>query len=311
MKKIPVTVIIPVKNEESNLPHCLNILRDFDQVMVIDSYSTDQTGKIAEEFGVEIHQFSWDGKFPKKRNWALRNLPINNDWVLFLDADEFLTEDFKQELVHKIQNASISGYWIKYTTHFMGKKLKYGERFKKLALFKFGEAEYEKIDEDCWSHLDMEVHEHTIVKGLVGKFETFVVHNDFKNLDAYIHRHNAYSTWESHRFFCIQKKGFKELDAKQVLKYRLIQLGLLPIFSFLGGYFLKLGFLDGIVGFYFAQYRASYFFQIQSKIKELASQRIKNPRESKKSILKQPEERKGNLEFHQIVRKKRCEITQK
>ncbi|MBZ9728624.1 glycosyltransferase family 2 protein [Salegentibacter sp. JZCK2] len=288
MKKLPVTVIIPVKNEECNLPHCLKMLKDFDQVMVVDSYSKDQTVKIAEEFGVEIHQFSWDGKFPKKRNWVLRNLPINNEWVLFLDADEFLTEDFKQELIQKIKDASISGYWIPYTNYFMGKELRYGESFKKLALFKFGEGEYEKIDEDYWSHLDMEVHEHILVKGRVGKFKSYVVHNDYKNLEAYIKRHNAYSTWETHRFFSIEKNGFKGLDGKQLLKYRLIQLGLLPIFCFLGGYFLKLGFLDGIEGFYFAQYRASYFYQVQMKIKEIGSKQIKNTGEPIRLSLSQP-----------------------
>lgn len=269
MKKIPVTVIVPVKNEECNLPYCLKMLTDFDQVMVIDSNSRDQSCRIAEDYGAEIHQFSWNGRFPKKRNWALRNLTIHNDWVLFLDADEFLTEDFIKELSEKIKNESFSGYWISYTHHFMGKELRYGERFKKLALFKVGEGEYEKIDEENWSHLDMEVHEHTLVDGLVGNLESKVLHNDFKNLECYIHKHNAYSSWEAHRFISLQEYGFKKLDSKQVLKYRLLKWGLLPTFCFLGSYFLKFGFLDGIEGFYFAQFRASYFFQVQSKIKEL------------------------------------------
>lgn len=273
MKKVPVTVIIPVKNEEANLPHCLKLLSDFDQILVVDSNSTDSTVEIARKHGAEIHQFIWNGKFPKKRNWVLRNLPINNDWVLFLDADEFLTEDFKQELVQKIQDASISGYWIPFSNYFMGKELRYGEHFKKLALFRVGEGEYEKIDEDSWSPLDMEVHEHTVVKGRVGKFESHVVHNDFKSLESYIQRHNAYSTWEARRFLLIQKNRFKGLNFKQIIKYRLLQWGLLPPFCFLGGYFLKLGFLDGLKGFYFAQFRANYFFQIQIKIKELANQR--------------------------------------
>lgn len=284
MKRIPVTVIIPVKNEECNLAHCLNQLKNFDQVMVIDSYSKDQTVKIAEECGAELHQFSWNGRFPKKRNWVLRNLPINNEWVLFLDADEFLTEVFKQELILKIQNTTISGYWITYTTYFMGKRLRYGERLRKLALFKVGQGEYEKIDEDSWSHLDMEVHEHTIIKGQVGKIKNCVIHNDYKDLQSYIDRHNAYSTWEAHRYFSVKKNGFRNLNSKQLLKYRLIQMGLLPIFSFLGSYFLKLGFLDGFEGFYFAQLRTSYFFQIQSKIREL--KRLVIESHSKKRVYK-------------------------
>ena len=290
MKKIPVTVIIPVKNEESNLSHCLNMLKDFEQVMVVDSFSTDQTVQIAEDFGVEIHQFSWNGKFPKKRNWVLRSLPIKNDWVFFLDADEFLTEDFKVELIQKIQDTSVSGYWIPYTNYFMGKELRYGEHFKKLALFKFGEGEYEKIDENFWSHLDMEVHEHTLVKGRVSSFDNYVVHNDFKDLESYIQRHNAYSTWEARRFLSIQKTGFENLNSKQVLKYRLIQMGLLPTFCFLGSYFLKFGFLDGVEGFYFAQFRASYFFQVQMKIRELAGRQNKEVGKSVRMSLTRPKE---------------------
>ena len=288
MKNIPVTVVIPVKNEECNLPHCLNMLRDFNQVIIVDSQSTDRTAEIAEEFGAEFHQFCWNGKFPKKRNWVLWNLEINNDWVLFLDADEFLTEDFKQELLLKIRDTSVSGYWINYTNYFMGKELRYGEHFKKLALFRVGAGEYEKIDEDAWSHLDMEVHEHTRIKGTVGQIESYVVHNDFKNLESYIARHNAYSTWEAFRFLSIQKNGFEDLVPKQILKYRLLQIGLLPSFCFVGGYFLKLGFLDGLEGFYFAQFRATYFFQIQIKIRELKTRLTEGKKGTVPFLVNQP-----------------------
>ena len=94
MNKIPVTVLVPIKNEEINLRKSLPLLSDFDQLIILDSQSTDESLKIAESFGAEIHQFYWNGKFPKKRNWALRNLEIKNDWVLFLDADEYVTKEF-------------------------------------------------------------------------------------------------------------------------------------------------------------------------------------------------------------------------
>ncbi|WP_010229653.1 glycosyltransferase family 2 protein [Gillisia marina] len=183
MKKIPVTVIVPVKNEEANLPHCLRLLRNFDQVMVIDSNSTDATTAIAEKFGVEIHQFKWNGNFPKKRNWALRNLVINNEWVFFLDADEYITKEFEDELKEKIKDPNMNGFWINFRNYFMNKQLKYGDPFKKLALFRIGKGEYEQILEDSWSHLDMEVHEHPIIDGNVGSINMPVIHNDFKNLE--------------------------------------------------------------------------------------------------------------------------------
>ncbi|MCF4102187.1 glycosyltransferase family 2 protein [Gillisia sp. M10.2A] len=269
MKKIPVTVVIPVKNEERNLPHCLSLLSDFDQIMVIDSNSTDRTVEISEKQGAEVHQFNWNGKFPKKRNWVLRNLNIRNNWVLFLDADEYITDVFKKELQEKIKDPNISGFWITFENFFMGKKLKYGDPFKKLPLFRVGKGEYEQINEDSWSHLDMEVHEHPILEGKVGKMKAPVIHNDYKNLECYINRHNAYSTWEAKRFLTLKSNGFKNLNSRQLLKYRLMELGLLPIFYFLGSYLIKFGFLDGSKGFYFSQYKAHYFLQIQTKIKEL------------------------------------------
>lgn len=268
-KNIPLTVIIPVKNEEKNLPQCLECLLDFDQVMVIDSDSSDRTPEIVEEFGFEYYLFTWDGKFPKKRNWALRNLPVKNEWVLFLDADEYITSEFKAELKTKIQDESFNAYWIVFHNYFMGKLLKHGDQFKKLPLFRLGKGEYEKIEEDSWSHLDMEVHEHPIIEGKVGLFNSPIIHNDFNGLEHYIAKHNAYSSWEAHRFLKLKKSGFGDLNSRQKLKYKLIEIGLMPLAYFLGSYFLKAGFLDGKAGYYLAKYKAQYFFQIQTKIKEI------------------------------------------
>jgi len=165
--KIPITVIIPTKNEELNLTKCLSNLSNFNQVIVIDSESIDQTPEIVKKFDVEYYIFTWNGKFPKKRNWALRNINILNEWVLFLDADEHLTKEFISEISEKIKDTKINGYWITYQNHFIGKKLIHGDTMKKLAFFKKGKGEYEKIEEDSWSHLDMEVHEHPIIEGKI------------------------------------------------------------------------------------------------------------------------------------------------
>ena len=95
---IPVTVAVPVKNEAKNLPRCLERLGRFQQVVVIDSGSTDGTQNIARAHGAEVVQFEWNGKFPKKRNWYLDNHPPDTEWVLFLDADEFITNAFCDEV---------------------------------------------------------------------------------------------------------------------------------------------------------------------------------------------------------------------
>jgi glycosyltransferase involved in cell wall biosynthesis len=274
MRTLPITVIVSVKNEELNLPHCLEKLSAFDEVLVIDSKSTDKTPLIAKEFGYQVIDFEWNGKFPKKRNWALQNIPIKNEWVLFLDADEYLNALFVKELKHEIATSDCDGFWIVYNNFFMGKELKYGDKMKKLALFKRSKGEFEKIEEDNWSHLDMEVHEHPIIRGKVGVLKSPITHKDFKSLDHYIAKHNSYSSWEASRFLQLSSKKDKHLTTRQKLKYKLIQGGLLPTFYFLGAYVLKLGFLDGKEGYYLARFKEHYFFQIQTKLKELTKKQL-------------------------------------
>jgi len=269
MNKIPITVIVPVKNEALNLPDCLKKLQRFSQLMVIDSGSTDTTPEIATQFGAELHNFQWNGKFPKKRNWTLKNISIENDWVLFLDADEFVTEAFVDEVALKIQDQSFNGYTIQFENFFMGKKLRHGYGFKKTALFKRAHGAYEKIEEDLWSHLDMEVHEHPIINGKIGVINAKVIHKDFKNLEHYINKHNAYSSWEAHRYLQLKKAKNNQLSRNQKIKYGLLSLGILPQVYFIGTYIFKLGFLDGKEGFYLAKYKAHYFFQIKTKITSL------------------------------------------
>jgi glycosyltransferase involved in cell wall biosynthesis len=97
---LDVTIAIPVKNEEKNLADCIDAIGDdfAAQIVVIDSGSTDGTRKIAIDAGIPLVDFKWNGQFPKKRNWFLRNYPLQTKWVLFLDADEIITEAFKSEL---------------------------------------------------------------------------------------------------------------------------------------------------------------------------------------------------------------------
>jgi len=269
LNKIPVTVIVSVKNEELNLPSCLEKLMRFAQIVVVDSGSTDATMDIATTMGTEVLQFKWDGKFPKKRNWVLQNANLLHEWILFLDADEFVTDEFVNEVANKIQDPNYNGYTIQFENYFMGKKLRYGYGFHKSALFKKSKGAYEKIDEDLWSHLDMEVHEYPIIEGKVGLINAKVVHKDFKNLDHYIAKHNAYSTWEAQRYLQLQQSKNNYLSLNQKIKYGLLSTGLLPAVYFMGAYFLKLGFLDGKEGFYLARFKAHYFFQIQTKVESL------------------------------------------
>jgi glycosyltransferase involved in cell wall biosynthesis len=269
---LDLTIAIPVKNEELNLPGCLkaigpNLAR---QIVVIDSGSSDKTVELAKKHGAEVVHFEWNGKFPKKRNWFLRNYPLTTKWILFLDADEYLTYEFKSELRRKLKEDKNIGFWLSYTIYFMGKKLKGGYPLKKLALFQVGAGEYERIDEDRWSQLDMEVHEHPHLKGRVGKFSNKIDHQDFRGVTHYMTKHNEYANWEAERFL----NNFNDFGKqngwtwKQKLKYRLLNTPLIGPIYFLGSFLFLGGWKDGKKGFAFALLKMGYFTQIYCKIQE-------------------------------------------
>src|ERR1700733_12143073 len=98
MREIPVSVVIPVRNEEANIAKCLGNLQRFRDIVVVDSGSTDRTIEICRSYRCVLLNFNWDGQFPKKRNWVLRNYKFKTDWILFLDADEQVTDRFVSEL---------------------------------------------------------------------------------------------------------------------------------------------------------------------------------------------------------------------
>lgn len=271
---LDLTIVIPVKNEAQHLEACLDSIgKDFAKhIVVVDSESTDNTPKIAREWGAAVVDFQWDGHFPKKRNWFLRNHTPSTEWVFFLDADEHLTPAFKKELTDELPGSNFSGYWLRYTIYFLGKELKYGYPLKKLALFKVGAGEYERIDENAWSQLDMEVHEHPMIDGTIGLIKSKIDHRDFRPISHYIAKHNDYASWEASRFIADEYKEQAPTNSwKQRLKRYLKPSPFLGPIYFLGTYFLYGGILDGTRGLLFAILKSAYFSQISAKILEARS----------------------------------------
>ncbi|MCE7066144.1 glycosyltransferase family 2 protein [Dyadobacter sp. CY326] len=273
MSPLDLTIVIPVRNEETNLANCLRAIGPelAANIVVIDSHSTDRTQDIAREFGVEVIVFNWNGHFPKKRNWYLRMHPPQTKWVMFLDADEYLTPKFKSELRNALtQPSDVVGYWLNYTVYFLGKELKGGYPLRKLALFQVGKGEYEMIDEDQWSHLDMEIHEHPILNGKIGLIESKIDHQDFRGISHYVDKHNAYASWEAARFMKLYSETsmMTKFTWKQRIKYRLIKTPLVGPAFFFGSFILLGGFRDGTRGFTFAILKTAYFIQVYCKIRE-------------------------------------------
>jgi glycosyltransferase involved in cell wall biosynthesis len=270
-RDLPVTVIVPVRNEARNLPTCLTRLGRFERVLVVDSGSDDGTIEIARDCGAEVIDFRWNGRFPKKRNWTLRTVEISSPWVLFLDADEQVTPAFCDELAATLPGSSHAGFWLRFRNRFMGGTLRHGEAMRKLALIRRGAGEYERIDEERWSHLDMEVHEHPVVDGSIGEIAAPIGHDDYKGLEAYIAKHNEYASWEAHRArrLLSMALGANHLTVRQRFKYRVLRAWWLAPLHFLYAYLWRRGFLDGAAGLAFATLKRMYFAQIRLKMLEL------------------------------------------
>lgn len=268
---LPITVVIPVRNEEANLGACLDRLHAFASVVVVDSSSTDRTREIAEAAGATYLNFEWNGTYPKKRNWYLLNHQPDTEWVMFLDADEFVTPEFCRVVARAIADSPNNGFWLSYSNHFMGRRLDHGVEQRKLALFRTGKALYERIDEDRWSNLDMEVHEHPVVEGRTGTIAERIDHRDERGLPKFLDRHTAYARWEARRTLALRAGNGTEashLSSRQRFKYRHIHRWWYPWFYFAWEYIAKRGFLDGRAGFSMAFYKLWYFYSIRLLIKE-------------------------------------------
>ena len=272
--KLPVTVVIPARNEEANLARCLERLAEFEQVIVVDSSSTDRTRDIALEFGARHIDFEWNGKFPKKRNWFMMNHAVQTEWILFLDADEFIGEDFTAALHAALADRSVAGFWLNYTNHFMGRRLNFGLPQRKLALFRMGQGLFERIEEDRWSNLDMEVHEHPVIDGKVGEIKVRIDHDDDRGLRKFIEKHTDYAQWEAQRNLLLRstlgQASPLSLTLRQRAKYRFIGAWWYPAGYFFYAYVVRLGFLDGRAGFVYAAMKFWYFTLIQSFVAELS-----------------------------------------
>jgi hypothetical protein len=151
-----------------------------------------------------------------------------------------------------------------------GQPLRHGVAQRKMALLRVGKALFERIDEDGWSQLDMEIHEHPIVEGEVGEIGARIEHRDDRGLAHFVTKHRDYAQWEAKRFAKMQgdEAVWAAMTDRQRFKYSYLPKWWFPWFYFAATYFVKLGFLDGGAGFHYAAYKAWYFQTIRLLIRE-------------------------------------------
>jgi glycosyltransferase involved in cell wall biosynthesis len=281
--KLPVTVIVPVRNEARNLPRCLDSLAEVSEVIVVDSQSTDATVEIARAHKAEVVQFHYQGGWPKKRQWAMDNLSITHDWILLLDADEVMTPELTAEIQMAIQNPEIQGYYLALRIFFLDRVLRHGgATFWKLSLFRRGKGRYEcRLKDQDASMADMEVHEHVYVNGPTARLHNPLIHHNVDSLSRYIQKHDEYSNWEA-RVLSREESEGSEISAslfgtqaqrRRWLKEKLFSVPGSPVGLFLYRYLFRLGFLDGVPGLIYCGFQAVQMFHTKSKIYELRSKR--------------------------------------
>jgi glycosyltransferase involved in cell wall biosynthesis len=277
---LPVSVVLPVLNEEENLPAALASVSWADEVVVVDSGSTDRTTQMAVEAGATVVPFKYTGRGPRKKAWLLANLKPRNTWTLLLDADERVPEALRDEIAAAITRDDFDGWYVDREFVFMGRRLRCFSPNWNLRLFRYGHA---RIEDLGLAHLegtgDNEIHEHVEIDGEVGYLGTPLLHDDYRGLTPWIDRHNRYATWEAHLYRRLRSEpigvspiAFIRLDAfrrKRVLRRVWVRMPLRPLMRFFVWYVLRRGFLDGRAGFSFCVLMAYHEFVIGMKLREL------------------------------------------
>jgi glycosyltransferase involved in cell wall biosynthesis len=276
---LPVSVIVPVRNEARNLPRCLESLAGVGEIYVIDSQSTDETVAIAQSRGAKVVQFHYVGGWPKKRQWAMDTLPLRYDWILLLDADEVLTPELVEEIRRAVQNPGVNGYSIRLQMYFLGRVLRHCDAsFCKLSLFRKGRGRFEcRLKDQDASMADIEIHEHVVVDGSTAELHNALIHHNVDSLSRYIMKHNEYSNWEA-RVLLQPERDPEEMSPdlfgtqaqrRRWLKRNLYRLPGSPVLLFLYRYVFRLGFLDGAPGLIYCAFQAVQMFHSKAKIYEL------------------------------------------
>ncbi len=246
-RKNKLSAIIPTFNEAENILAVIDNLSFADEILVIDSYSTDQTVQLAEKKNVKLIQRTFDD-FSTQKNFGIKH--TKHDWVFILDADERITPQLRTEILKKLnQNTQYDGFWIPRKNYFLNKEVKFSgwQNDKVLRLFNKNKCFYNgKL-----------VHEEITCTGKVGYLKNHIIHYTYKNYDDYLKKIKRYSALKAQELFKKHKKPN--------FFYHYIK----PAYRFVYHYFITFGFLDGKTGYTIAKINALGMKERYRKLKEL------------------------------------------
>lgn len=273
-----ISAIILTLNEAEDLPNCLEALDWTDQNFVLDSGSTDETCEIALRMGADLYKNKFMG-FGQQRCWAIDNIPVKSDWILFIDADEVCTPKFASAVLDAIQNSKndTAGFYCCWKLMLYGKWLKLSDSFPRwqFRILKKGKARYRDA-----GHAMKE----SDVQGKLGYIKEPYLHYAFsKGWTFWFNRHNKYSTLEAKERL---QTNFKPQDMlskdqsirKEAIKQYMSKIPGWPILRFIHSFFFKGGILEGIPGLLYSVNISIYEYMIQLKMLESKLVSPKKPR---------------------------------
>ena len=233
-----LSVVIITHNEEENIPRCILAVKDLaDEILVIDSFSTDRTVEICNSSGCKVISHPFEGYGQQKQFGAEQ---AANNWILSLDADEVVTDELKQEISTLLQKEPImhGGYNIPFSLFYMGRILRYSGTGNEIHLRLF--------DRTKGRFTEVRVHEGVEINGPAGTLKGKIIHYSYRDLSHHLHKINTYTTQAAEGYTARGKKFSKVWAA---FKF--------PV-SFFVFYIIKLGILDGYPGFLWSFFAAFY-----------------------------------------------------
>jgi glycosyltransferase involved in cell wall biosynthesis len=273
---LPISVIVTTKNEEKNLARCLAALTRFAEIVVVDSASTDGTVNIAKAMGARVEHFSWNGAYPKKRQWCLDYLPLKYERIFFVDADEVVTPALCDEIARLGWKAP--GYFVKGAYVWNGKLLKHGLKNNKLCLFDRRFIAFPIVDDlNIPGMGEMEGHYQPVLKAgnaKLGTLKNALYHYAAEDISHYQSRHENYARWEAEMRACNAYPA--ENDTRRGFLKKIFNI--LPFragIAFTHSYIVKAGFLDGKAGYAFARSRYDYYRRSEALAKGFVHSRKK------------------------------------
>jgi len=229
-----ISAVIITQNEESNIKRCLDSIAWVDEIIVVDSQSTDNTPKIAAGFGAKVYDIEWCGFGPAK-GFAVERATC--DWILSIDADEELTEELAAEIKGVAESSdSLHGYEIPRMTNFLGKWIKHSRWYPDYVLRLFRR--------ESGRFTDSLIHEKVIVEGDVGRLKNQLLHYSYPDIDTYFVKFEKYTSLKARELY---KDGKRFNIGGFVVK---------PLAAFCRHYITGLGFMDGFEGFLIALFSA-------------------------------------------------------